>query len=412
MIQKVRRQFIVIATCALAVVLTTVIGSIIGTSYYQSNQEINEILTLLAKNQGDIPTKTIKTKATPTTKSSRESLFQYRYFSATFNSSGKITKVNDNHISTVAVSEIKALARQYRHRVSHGHAFYDGTTYAYKRITKNGKTTIVFLDQSLLTARTNQLLQSALILGLASLALYAFLLALFSRQAIGPIIQAEKRQKQFITNAGHELKTPLAIISANNEMMEILNGENEWTESNHQQVNRLTQLINRLISLARLGEQPEMTITKVDASAAIDGVVNNFRTLIEQDGKRLEAHVSPDLSVRADSGYFTELINIFVDNAAKYCDDGGLIKVLWRPNGNGRNATLVVANSYAEGEGVDYNQFFNRFYRNDTSHNQKKAGFGIGLSMAQSLVKTFKGKLSVHYREGMIYFVVKFKLEK
>ena len=262
-------------------------------------------------------------------------------------------------------------------------------------------------------ARVNQIFQSAIILGLASLALYTLLLALFSKRAIEPIIKAERRQKEFITNASHELKTPLAIISANNEMVELLNGESEWTQSNHQQITRLTQLINRLVALARLEERPAMVITKLDASAVIQTVTTNFRTLIEQDHKTLVTKISPELHIKADEGYFTELVNIFVDNAAKYCDEGGTIKVLWRPTNKGRNATLLVANSYAAGENVDYAKFFDRFYRNDTSHNQaKQAGFGIGLSMAQNLVETFKGKLNVHYKDGMIYFVVKFKLEK
>lgn len=417
MIQKLRRKFILISTLALAVVLTTVIGSIIGTTYYRASQEVNEVLTILAKNHGDIPgTGTTKKSSSSTSKkvilpkSKRESYFQYRYFAVTFNSKGKITKVNDNHISTVSLTEVKRLAKQYRSRRASGHTYYNGSTYAYKRVTKDKQTTIVFLDESILTARSNQIFKSAVILGLASLALYTFLLALFSKRAIEPVIIAEKRQKEFITNAGHELKTPLAIISANNEMMEILNGENEWTQSNHQQVTRLTQLINRLVSLARLDERPEMVITTVDASHQINEVANSFRPVIEQDGKQFDVSVAPDLKVKADEGYFTELINIFVDNANKYCDDGGTVRLQWQANKN--FGVLTIANSYAEGKDVDYQKFFDRFYRNDTSHNQKKKGFGIGLSMAQNLIQTFKGKLSVDYQEGMIFFRVKFKLEK
>lgn len=411
MIQKLRRKFILISTAALLLVLTTVIGSLVGTTYYKADQEVKAVLTTLVDHQGDIPTTATPLKGQG--KMNREGIFQYRYFSVSFDQTGQIVKVNDNHISTVELEEIKALAAQYRHRRGHGHAFYDGTTYAYRRGKQGKLTTIVFLDETILMARVNQIFQSAIILGLASLALYTLLLALFSKRAIEPIIKAERRQKEFITNASHELKTPLAIISANNEMVELLNGESEWTQSNHQQITRLTQLINRLVALARLEERPAMVITKLDASAVIQTVTTNFRTLIEQDHKTLVTKISPQLHIKADEGYFTELVNIFVDNAAKYCDEGGTIKVLWRPTNKGRNATLLVANSYAAGENVDYAKFFDRFYRNDTSHNQaKQAGFGIGLSMAQHLVETFKGKLNVHYKDGMIYFVVKFKLEK
>ena len=407
MIQKIRRKFIIISTCALAVVLTTVIGSIIGTSYYWADQEVNTVLTTLANNQGNIPKQPIAVNGQA--KYNREDLFQYRYFSVTFNSAGDIVNLNDNHISTVENTEIKNLAQQFRHRQRRGHTFYEGTTYAYKRVTKKGLTTIVLLDESLLMTRVNQIFKSAMVLGIASLTLYTLLLTLFSKQAIEPVIRAEKRQKEFITNAGHELKTPLAIISANNEMVEMLNGESEWTQSNHQQINRLTQLINRLVSLARLDERPEMVITNIDASQAVTNVANNFRTLVEQADKQFVTNITPGLSIKADEGYFTELINILVDNANKYCDDHGTVKITWTAAKQRKNPTLVVANSYAAGKDVDYNKFFERFYRNDTSHNQEKKGFGIGLSMAQNLVQTFKGKFAVHYHDGMIYFVVRFR---
>lgn len=407
MIQKIRRKFIIISTCALAVVLTTVIGSIIGTSYYRADQEVSTVLTTLANNQGDIPKRPVAVLGQA--KHNREGLFQYRYFSVTFNATGDIVDLNDEHISTVKSSEIKILAQEFRHRQRQGHTFYKGTTYAYKRVTKQGLTTIIFLDETLLMARVNQIVRSATVLGGASLALYALLLALFSKQAIEPVVRAEKRQKEFITNAGHELKTPLAIIAANNEMVEMLNGESEWTQSNHQQINRLTQLINRLVSLARLDERPTMVITDINASQAITTVANNFRTLVEQDGKQFVTNITPDLTIKADEGYFTELANILVDNANKYCDDQGIVKITWTATKQHKNPTLVVANSYAAGKDVDYNKFFERFYRNETSHNQEKKGFGIGLSMAQNLVQTFKGKLTVHYHEGMIYFVARFR---
>ncbi|MDD6454926.1 MAG: sensor histidine kinase, partial [Lactobacillus sp.] len=99
-----------------------------------------------------------------------------------------------------------------------------------------------------------------------------------------------------------------------------------------------------------------------------------------------------------------------LDNANKYCDPNGMIFVNVSADKHGKNVLLKVGNSYAEGQNVDYNKFFERFYRNDTSHNnEKKSGFGIGLSIAQNLVKNFKGSLSVDWKDGNIYFTVSFK---
>ncbi|WP_238137769.1 histidine kinase dimerization/phospho-acceptor domain-containing protein [Limosilactobacillus fermentum] len=118
-------------------------------------------------------------------------------------------------------------------------------------------------------ASANELMKIAAAMGIVSLLLFTLVLIAFSNRAIQPIIEAEKRQKEFITNAGHELKTPLAIIETNTELSEIISGETEWATSNKQQVARLTRLINNLISLARFDEQPEMTIATIDASAAV-----------------------------------------------------------------------------------------------------------------------------------------------
>ena len=128
---------------------------------------------------------------------------------------------------------------------------------------------------------------------MVSLVLYPVILILFSRRAIRPIIEAEQRQKEFITNAGHELKTPLTVISANTEMQELTNGETELTTSTKEQVSRMTKLINYLVSLARLQEQPQMNIVPVDASAVVDRAVAGFKNVAANAGHRFEAAVAP-----------------------------------------------------------------------------------------------------------------------
>ncbi|WP_261975121.1 sensor histidine kinase [Limosilactobacillus fermentum] len=261
-------------------------------------------------------------------------------------------------------------------------------------------------------ASANELMKIAAAMGIVSLLLFTLVLIALSNRAIQPIIEAEKRQKEFITNAGHELKTPLAIIETNTELSEMISGETEWTTSNKQQVARLTRLINNLISLARFDEQPEMTIATIDASAAVQRAADSFEAMITHEGKGFSTNIAPGVKVRADENYFYELCNILLDNANKYCDDGGKVSVLLRENKTTRAVTLEVGNTYAEGKEIDYTKFFNRFYRDDTSHNSKKRGYGIGLSMAQTLVHAFKGKISARYKNQTLYFTIRLKMTK
>lgn len=417
MIQKFRRRFIAISTCALFVVLLTIMGGMLGVSYYKASQQVTNVLNVLASHDGQIDKDsvtqvTVQKRFGPNT--SKESLFQYRYFSVFFDKSGNITKIDSGHIATVDQDAITDMAHwAYKQKKVRGHTDYGGTTYAYKLTKKsNGKVSIIFLDESVIMASANELMKFAAAMGIVSLLLFTLVLIAFSNRAIQPIIEAEKRQKEFITNAGHELKTPLAIIETNTELSEMISGETEWTTSNKQQVARLTRLINNLISLARFDEQPEMTIATIDASAAVQRAADSFEAMITHEGKGFSTNIAPGVKVRADENYFYELCNILLDNANKYCDDGWKVSVLLRENKTTRAVTLEVGNTYAEGKAINYTKFFNRFYRDDTSHNSKKRGYGIGLSMAQTLVHAFKGKISARYKNQTLYFTIRLKMTK
>ena len=409
MIQRLRNKFIAISTAALVIVLITIIGSMVSVSSIHAHRE-----TLLSQHNGQLSTKNANEAAKKRLGSrfNREELFQYRYFSANISKDGKSIKIDNSHILTVSPDAIADLAKTVQQRErTRGIIRYQGTSYAYKMVKKkNGQIGIVFLDQSMIFKNTHDLMLSGIVLGIISLILFEFVLIMSSKRAIKPVIEAEKRQKEFITNAGHELKTPLSIISANTELEEMMNGESEWTQSNKQQVQRLTHLINLMISLAKLDERPELQLQEIDPATEVQKAIDNFKAVIAQSNHQLKYQLQPGLKLKADPNYYYELISILLDNANKYCDPNGTIFVDVSADKHGKNVLLKVGNSYAEGKNVDYNKFFERFYRNDTSHNnEKRSGFGIGLSIAQNLVKNFKGSLSVDWKDGTIYFTASFK---
>lgn len=412
MINHFRKKFMLVSTLALFLVLVTIVGSIGSIAYFRSRQEVNNVLTLLVKNDGELSPAIAQRSPRPflSSRVTRESVFQYRYFSSLTND-GNVVRINDAHIQTVSPTAITQLTNRInRRQKNNGRVHYRGTVYAYqKKNTKEGQLT-VFLDETLLMTESREIINVGIILGMISMVLYTIILALFSNRAIGPIIQAEKRQQEFITNAGHELKTPLTVISANTEMQEMTSGENDWTKSNKQQVARLTTLINNLISLARMQEQPEMQLSTVNASQILTSAADNFKSVMAQDQHRFTTDINDHVQVIANENYLLELVNILLDNANKYCDDGGQVRLTLRLGKYGKNAEFAIGNTFAAGKDVDYEKFFDRFYRGDTAHsNNKKKGFGIGLSMAQQIVKSFDGKLSANYKNDMLFFTIKLK---
>ena len=152
------------------------------------------------------------------------------------------------------------------------------------------------------------------------------------------------------------MKTPLTVISANTEMQELTNRETDLTTSTKEQVSRMTKLINYLVSLARLQEQPQMNIIPVDAIAVVDRAVAGFKNVAANAGHRFEAAVASAITVMADENYLYELVSILIDNANKYCDPDGTVSV--QLAAVKKNAVLTVTNSYAKGAQVNTKRFF------------------------------------------------------
>ncbi len=400
MIRRLQRRFIVIATFAVVILLMISLGMVNLFNFSRARQEVNAILNVLVEHEGVFPEDPEELRDDQLYDDSEEAYYQTRYFSVWMNEKGDVQEINLKHIAAISEQEAGDLAKHICERGrSIGRFLVGGSVYAYKcRQMNNGRRLIVVLNctRNLQTARS--FLQNSICLGVILTLLYAAILTFISRRVIEPMRRNIESQKQFITNAGHELKTPLAIISANVEVLEMLNGKNEWTDSILNQTKRGTQLVDRLIVMAKAGEREEVILSDVNFSLAAEEAASSFRSVAEKDGKHLELSIMEDVHVLAEERYLRELVNILTDNGVKYCDAGGTITVQLS-GGKGKNARLTVSNPYKDGEKVDYSRFFERFYRADSSHARgaRSAGYGIGLAMAQDLTTLFKGNISVAY---------------
>ena len=190
--------------------------------------------------------------------------------------------------------------------------------------------------------------------------------------------------------------------------MEMMNGKNQWTEGIIKQVRRMSGLISHLILLSKAGEatRAQLQFLSFPVKDMFARLKEDFDLLAKDQGKKLTLSAEDGLTARSDEKYLSEILHILLDNAVKYCDDGGTILLSAEKGKKKDTLRLSVSNDYKDGKDVDYSRFFERFYRNDESHNSKKTGYGIGLSIARELSSLLSIPLTVEYKDGRIAFVM------
>ena len=406
-----------VATIAVSIMLISIIGILNASKYATSEKRINKILDLLSKNNGVLPDEEVVEKILGR-KTNPDIIVQYRYFSAYVDSTNKVITMNTEHIANLSETDVifyirKILSGKNRYG---NFTTTDGQKFAYKlSLHEDESKLIVVLDTTSYIEDRADLIDTSVFIFFSNLVFFIIIFVIFSGKVMMPFMENYRNQKAFITNAGHELKTPLAIISANNELCEMIGGENEWTKSTKEQVERMTDLINRLVVLARFEEKSEeksdVAEKNINFSDIVTKSANSFKSMAIKGGKNFESNIQKNLCISGDDGAIYELVNILIDNANKYCDDGGTVGVGLLQHGiTFKKAKLIVYNTYKSGKGVDYSRFFERFYREDKSHNSNVSGYGVGLSIAGNIVKRHKGKIHISYKNDTIYFNVYFNM--
>lgn len=415
MIKKLHRKFILLATLAVCIIVGVALSVINGILYLTMMEQIHSVLTYISDNGGSVteqrrPTSQGWLNDGGWTEDTPEFTYQTRYFSVVLDTDGTAKIINLNHIAAFSANEaVNTAVSAVKTGQEEGYFKKDRASYAY-HIAQNeeGDYLVVILDCTRDLYAIKAFLKYSVLLGLFCILLFVGIITILSKWAIRPFVQNMDNQKRFITNASHELKTPVAIISANAEALELIQGKNEWTGNILAQVKRLSLLINDMVLLAKMGEGAAKDVVCQDTllSPLASGGADSFKQMIEDQGKTLKLQIADTVHALVDPKLFGEIVSILLDNAVKYCDDKGTIMVTLTPKKNEKGAIFSVSNTYKAGKEVDYEKFFERFYRGDTSHNSKKAGYGIGLSMAREMAKLMKGKMDVSYKEETITFSV------
>ncbi len=343
-----------------------------------------------------------------------DSFYSTRYFAVLFDTDDEVEKVITSHIASIDKETAEHYAQIVLQKQKRFGSF--GRYYYHIAERKNGGTIVIYLDQSAQLTDIYRILFIALLLLIIGTLLAYHFMRIFSRKVVRSEIESVERQKQFITNASHELKTPLAVIRANTEMQEMLEGETEWTRSTMRQADRLNGLVQNLVQIARAQETATGELKVMNIAPAVSDTAESFVAVAAGDGKTLTHKIAPAAFMEADESMIRQLVSLLADNAVKYCDPDGEIRIVL--SRTVRTVTLLVSNAYADGASVDYTRFFERFYREDeartadnadTSENAAKNGYGIGLSIVEELVRSLHGTIHVSWKNGVISFVCRFR---
>ena len=321
---------------------------------------------------------------------SEETPFESRYFSVTLDEDGTISSYDVSSIAAVEEEDLEEMTETVLH-ANREKGFWN--QYRYVRYTEEDTTTLLFLDcgRSLENART--FLLFSVLVSLLGLAGVLLLVVLLSGRVIRPVQESYEKQKRFITDAGHELKTPLTIIDADISVAEMESGPSEWLDDVKAQTKRLAGLTNDLIYLSRMDEgHADMQMIDFPLSDVVTDAVQSFRARAQVEEKTLTSAIAPMLSYFGDEKSLTKLVTILLDNAVKYAKEKGDITVSLQKKS--KYIELFVQNDVESVDPASLPHFFDRFYRADSSRNSSRGGYGIGLSIAQAIVTAHKGKIT------------------
>lgn len=337
---------------------------------------------------------------------SPEVRYESRFFSVTLSKDGQVTATRTDRISAVDSEDAAEMGKSI-FKSGKERGFVGDYRFRKTVSPEDGSILIVFYDCGRSLSNVRSFLFISIGISLICLLLVYILITIFSKAVIRPAAEAYEKQKQFITDAGHELKTPLAIINADADVLEMELGEpeegqgNEWLEDIRKQTARLTELTGSLIYLAKTEEGTKDAFSFVDfpVSDVTIQEAESFKAPAQAAGKNLEMKITEGLVLHGDQKAYRQLVDIFLDNAIKYSTDGGT--VLIKLKSSGKNIVLSCTNNTKEPVTKDnLKHVFDRFYRADASHNSDTGGYGIGLSIAKSIVEAHKGKISATSEDG------------
>lgn len=408
MIGSLRRKFISISMISIFIVFSCIFISLMVFTKIQTNRSVDMLVDTISSNDGVFP------KFDPSKQRmlvqmpysdviTEETQFSTRFFSVWLDDEKQIVNTNMDSVSTITEQDVEDYMDKVLKRGKERGWIGD---YRYRIMDTEDGTTVVFVNGNTYNNTSNRLLFTALLVLLGSASLILILTVVVSKRAVRPVAESYEKQRQFITDANHELKTPLTLILSNLDIVESELGKNEWLDDIRSEGERMGLLINQLVTLSRMDESTDSVMREeFNLSSAVADTVSEFESFAEERSHTLTSSINPSVYYYGDESLIRRLTAILLDNAIKYCDAGGNIQLSLTFR---RHPVLTVENTYQDVDKLELNRLFDRFYRADKARTFS-GSFGIGLSIAQSIVKSHKGNIAAYRKSGIIGFRVELK---
>ena len=394
MIKKMQIKLIALSMAALFILLSVIVISMNVLNYNAVVAEADQTLSIMAENRGIFPDFE-ESKRPPHI--SPEAPFEARYFSVLLGrnnevlhtNTGKIRAVNTNQAIDYAVQIIAENKEQ---------GFID--SYRFMCHPEGYATRVTFLDCRRTLDACKTFLCISCGMAVTGYLLFFFVILFFSNKLIAPVAESYEKQKQFITDAGHEIKTPLSIIKADADVLELEFGENEWLNDIQAQTDRLTALTNDLVYLSRMEEANRaLPMITFPVSDIVSETAASFNALAQTQNKEFQQNIQPSLSFTGNEKSIRQLVNLLLDNALKYTPENGSISLTLEQ----KNKTILLSvfntsKHFIPDESIAH--LFERFYRIDQSRNSQTGGYGIGLSVAKAITEAHNGKIQAKTEDG------------
>lgn len=406
MLKKLRRRFIAVAMIAFTTVILVLFFIINISTYWSITRQQDETLQMIMTMEKDKVTAFSPGSFAPPKRPrdfSPEFPYMLRFFAVYTNEEGEIVRFNKDYIASVTKDDAKNYATQVLDR-NRTEGYYQH--YRYLRGNTSNGNVILFLNSE----REIQMMKSVLLstagIAFCCLASLFVLITLFSKRAILPYVRNIETQKRFITDAGHELKTPLTAIMTSADVLSLEHENNEWIQNIQQQSNRMSKLVAELITLSRLDEErPFPDVSRFALTDAVWEISEPFAALAKADGKEYLQAIEENLECNGDKNAIQQMISILLENALKYSSESG--KISLKVYKKRKRIEIVIKNSCDANQLPDLDRVFDRFYKADQSRNDHNS-YGIGLSIAQSIAQNHGGSITAGIDEKTyISFTVK-----
>lgn len=435
MIKKLQRKFISITAAALFAVILLVLTAVNGIFFFQTNRQLDRRLDMIMGEYLNISPdspfpgmqkpggekqfypqepKNAEKKGDKAGDASHR--FEDRLLIRAdgcvicLNDAGEIQEIRQDAAKNYSAEDLSAVtAALLKKGHSRGwHRYFKFCIITHVEADGETMTVIGLINASPDLYAVFSMLLISTVIGIVSFLLVLLIIILASGHAVKPIVESYARQKQFVTDAGHELKTPLTVISANSELARMIYGDSEWFDSIDRQVGKMNSLVRSLITLAKMDEEQKPVFTAFSLSDAVYDTAKSFEGLLHSQGRLVVFDIAENIEYTGDESKLRQLVSILMDNAVKYCDPGGKVTVKLFQD---KQVKIQVINDFADVADCELDKLFGRFYRADKARTPD-GSYGLGLSIAKSVAELHRGEIRARALEhGRIMFEVKLAVQ-